>query len=654
MTSLEDRELLRQYAEQASAPAFDEMVRRHLDHVYSAAMRRVNGERTLAEDVVQTVFIDFARKAKNIPGDMPPGAWLHRHTGFIASKMIDKEHRRRHREQEAHTMNTIETNSHNTDWASTAPLLDAAMDSLSSADRDAIVLRFFEKRDFRSVGEALGTSDDTAQKRVSRAVDKLRTLLGKRGITSTSGALAALMVANSVQAAPERLANQISAASLAGAATAGSSGTLGGALAGLEMAARLKIAAAAIGLVATAGFAGSRLFTAPTTSTVLPNAVSTAAVESSPPEGEPTASIVANAEPMDVEALITAAAAEWKGGREGVAASATALGYISKVLPEHMEKALEIASKLGDRPAATLVTKNLLTHWAESHPFQALAWAQSGGAAGSQPQALPDGLLKMWAGGDPRALLNFVSKASAGSVRHSPLSESVIGTIFRTTAEKDPALALSDLRRLFTPTERSQALRGIFDTVQNDDQRATVARQVEKLKNDEIRVQARRSMIEHWARKAPSAAARYVEKAEPAWERTRLMDSLGMTWLQADPSTAAEWWVTHAPGPDTLVKVINIWSQTDPNAAGKWLAKQDPGPPSDAARMTFARQVADLDPESALRWAETVSDASMREGTIDHVFAGWHVRNATAANTFLQSSGWPKDRLTRLQVNSNK
>lgn len=108
---------------------------------------------------------------------------------------------------------------------------------------------------------------------------------------------------------------------------------------------------------------------------------------------------------MDVEALIAAAAVEWKGEREGVAASATALDYISKVPPEEMEKALEIASKLGDRPAATLVTKNLLTHRAESHPFQALAWAQSGGAAGSQPQALPDGLRKMWAAGDPRALL---------------------------------------------------------------------------------------------------------------------------------------------------------------------------------------------------------------------------------------------------------
>ncbi len=106
-TSIEDRELLRRYAEDASVPAFEELVRRHLDHVFSAALRRVNGDHSLAQDVTQTVFIDFARKAGRIAADMPPGGWLHRHTGFVACKMIDRERRRRIREHEAAIMNTI-------------------------------------------------------------------------------------------------------------------------------------------------------------------------------------------------------------------------------------------------------------------------------------------------------------------------------------------------------------------------------------------------------------------------------------------------------------------------------------------------------------------------------------------------------------------
>ncbi len=257
-TTAADHQLLRRYVESASAPAFEILVDRHLGHVFSAALRRVNGDHALAKDVAQTVFVDFARKASRIPGDMPPGGWLHRHTGFVASKMIDKERRRRAREQEAATMNATELD-HRADpeWSATAPLLDAALDSLPSSDRDAIVLRFFEERDFRSVGEALGMSDDSAQKKVSRAIDKLRSALARRGVASTGGALATLLVANSGHSAPAGLSSQIATQSLAGAATAG--GTLGGALSGLSTAARIKGAVALVALASAAGFAGSQL-----------------------------------------------------------------------------------------------------------------------------------------------------------------------------------------------------------------------------------------------------------------------------------------------------------------------------------------------------------------------------------------------------------
>ena len=651
MTSLEDRELLRRFAEQASASAFDELVRRHLDHVYSAALRRVNGERALAEDVAQTVFIDLARKAKRIPADMPPGGWLHRHTGFVASKMIDKERRRRNREQEAATMNAIDNLSDDADWASTAPLLDAAMDSLPSADRDAIVLRFFEQRDFRSVGEALGTSDDTAQKRVSRAVDKLRALLGNRGVTSTGGALAALMVANSVQAAPASLAGQVSAGSLAGAATAG--GTVGGALANLETAARLKLAAAAVALMGAAGFAGSKLAepensNASGLASGVGQTETTSPADAGPALPEQAADEPEPAGPMSVDELVAAAAAEWKGGRERMVATVTALGYLSKIEPGQLEAALKATARLADRPAAALVSKHLLSHLAETNPTQAYGYALNDESVKGQPDVV-DGVLRMWAGKDPRALLNYTAKRGAGSVYHSHLTEPVLGTIFRTTAGKDPAMALSDLRRLFNPTQRSQALRGILDTVQTDEQLTKVTKLIEEMGDSEIRVQARRAMVEHWAMRDAAGAAEYVAQAEPAWERTRMMDSLGMTWLLNDPATAAEWWVEHAPGPDTLVKVINIWAQSDPEAASRWLDKQKRGPTSDAARMTFARQVADLDPKNALLWADTVSDAEMREGTIDHVFANWHIRDAGAASKFLRECGWDAEQIRRLQ-----
>lgn len=91
------------------------------------------------------------------------------------------------------------------------------MDTLSPPERNALVLRFFEGRDFRSIGGALGVSDDTAQKRVSRALEKLRAVLQSRGVTSTGGALAALLTAYAVVPAPSAFAADLSLRALGGA-----------------------------------------------------------------------------------------------------------------------------------------------------------------------------------------------------------------------------------------------------------------------------------------------------------------------------------------------------------------------------------------------------------------------------------------------------
>ena len=653
ITPAEDRELLRDYVERASATAFDELVRRHLDHVFSAALRRVNGDHALAKDVMQTVFIDFARKAGRIAPDVPPGGWLHRHTGFVASKMIDRERRCRGREKEAAAMNMIaHSSSNDPEWESTAPLLDAAMDALPASDRDAIVLRFFERKDFRSVGVALGMSDDSAQKKVSRAIEKLRKVLNRRGVASTGGALAGVLAARSVEAAPPSLAGEISAQSLAGAATSG--GTLAGALAGLDTAARIKAAVAAVGLATAAAFAGPlfmppriplpRVDTAPG-----PRGRAAEIVEREGPRAQaPTPRPVS--QPMDVAALVAAAAAEWRGGWETIAGTAKALGFLSRITPGQMPRALAITAELKDEPAQALLSRYLLSHWAESEPREAMAWAR-GDESNVHQVDVVQGILEAWAGRNPEAVMGW--KRSATKVRPVRVSESVLGTVFRTMAKDDPEKALSRLVELPSPNHRGLALRGILDTVQTDADREKITAMIAGIREDDIRIQARRAVIEKWARRDAPAAAAFVEMAEPAWERTRLMDSLGLTWLQSDPASAAQWWVAHAPGPDTLVKIINVWAQQDPNAAGAWLGRRAPGPSSDAARMTFARQVADLDPESALRWAETVSEAGMREGTIDHVFANWHLRNPAQARAFLRQSGWPVERVARLQNTSN-
>jgi RNA polymerase sigma factor (sigma-70 family) len=220
----DDQQLLRRYASDGSEAAFGELVARHVNLVYSVALRRANGDTHLAQDVAQLVFTDLARKARSLPKNVVLAGWLHRATRFAAAQSIRTERRRQLREQEAVTMNTFKSES-TPDWEQIRPLLDEALDELSRADRDALLLRFMEQRSLAEVGHALGANEDAARKRVSRALEKLRAQLVRRGVTTTAAALSTAITVSAVQVAPAGLAATLTSGSLATAA-AGTGTTL--------------------------------------------------------------------------------------------------------------------------------------------------------------------------------------------------------------------------------------------------------------------------------------------------------------------------------------------------------------------------------------------------------------------------------------------
>ena len=214
----DDAELLTAYATRHSEEAFTELVGRHVALVYSAALRQVR-EPQLAEDVTQAVFIILARKARAVSRHTALSGWLCRVAHFVSRDALRAERRRQHREQIAcRTENSAET-----DWMHIAPLLDEVVAQLSEKDRNAIVLRFYERKSFGEVGSVLGVDADAAQKRVSRALEKLRIFFAKRGVNSTTAIIAEAISANSVQAVPAALAKSVTAVALAKGATAGGS-----------------------------------------------------------------------------------------------------------------------------------------------------------------------------------------------------------------------------------------------------------------------------------------------------------------------------------------------------------------------------------------------------------------------------------------------
>jgi RNA polymerase sigma factor (sigma-70 family) len=220
-----DSELLRRYAGTKSEEAFAELVRRHVNLVYSAALRQVNGDTHLAQDVAQTVFTDLARKAAPLARRSTLTSWLYTSAHFAAAKIARTENRRRDREEKLMrepSNNTAQEVGRVTpcapDWEKLRPMLDEVMHELKEPDREAILLRYFENRQFAEIGGKLGLNENAARMRVERALEKLRAVFLRRGVAATT-ALASVISANAVQIAPAGLAATLTSASLAGAGT---------------------------------------------------------------------------------------------------------------------------------------------------------------------------------------------------------------------------------------------------------------------------------------------------------------------------------------------------------------------------------------------------------------------------------------------------
>jgi uncharacterized protein (TIGR03435 family) len=221
MQELDDIALLRQYTEQNSEEAFAALVTRHINKVYSVALRHTRNPHS-AEEITQAVFVILAKKSSQLGKKVFLSGWLYETSRLTAVTFIRSEIRRARREQEAY-METLLNETASDVWPQIAPLLDEAMAGLGATDRHAVVLRFFDGKSMKEVGAVLGASEDAAKMRLNRAVEKLREFFTKRGVVLPGAVLTAAISANSVQAAPMVLAKTATAVAFAKGMTASSS-----------------------------------------------------------------------------------------------------------------------------------------------------------------------------------------------------------------------------------------------------------------------------------------------------------------------------------------------------------------------------------------------------------------------------------------------
>jgi uncharacterized protein (TIGR03435 family) len=221
MQKLDDNALLREYAERGSEEAFSTLVTRHIDKVYSVAMRHT-GNPAEAEEITQAVFVIFAKKSRGLGKGVLLSGWFYQTARLTSVTFIRSEVRRARRQQEAFMQNVVNESDAEV-WAQIAPLLDAAMAHLNEIDRHAVVLRFFDRKSMKEVGDAMGATEDAAKKRVTRALEKLRKYFSRHGVTSTTAIIGGAISANSVLMAPAPLAKSVAAVAIVKSAMVNSS-----------------------------------------------------------------------------------------------------------------------------------------------------------------------------------------------------------------------------------------------------------------------------------------------------------------------------------------------------------------------------------------------------------------------------------------------
>lgn len=255
----DDSLLLKQYVGDHSQTAFTALVQRHVNLVYSAALRQLGGDAHLAWDASQGVFLALAQNARRLVHHAALTGWLYTTTRYVCAKLVRTRQRARTREETASSMNEIlEEGPAEPDWSAVSDVLDDAMQELGPRDREALLLRHFEGRSFGEIGAVCGLGENAAQMRVKRATEKLRSRLAHRGITSTAAALGAALTAHGAATAPAGLANAAATLAFAGATTAASG--VAGSIAWLQFMGTTKLkvaAAAAVVALAVGGYLGS-------------------------------------------------------------------------------------------------------------------------------------------------------------------------------------------------------------------------------------------------------------------------------------------------------------------------------------------------------------------------------------------------------------
>jgi RNA polymerase sigma factor (sigma-70 family) len=612
----DDQELLREYTERRSEAAFGQLVQRYVDLVYSSAFR-IAGDPEMAKDVSQTVFLLLARKAGSIRLAVALPGWLYRVTCCQTKNAIRAEQRRRRREEEALSMaevNQPEVPS----WQEIAPLLDEAMQTLDKADQDAVIWRFFQQRNLREIGAALSISEDAAQKRLSRALERLRQHFVRRGRHVTVGALAGEMATHAVGAAPVGLAAQLAHASLA---HAGASTLLG------DLLSTVKFQAAVVALVFMSGVATPVVLQSMTSH---PASQPTVAQKSVPQPGPPQPAASAY---------------------QGSAAFARLKEYLLRLDNDHPnDSSLPDPDKISflvwslpakDYPLAWGLDKNfkwgelrvqfpldfLFPFWAKIDPPTALAAAETVGNCWNDDT--------QWMTEAEKVLAAFETVGNDWNHDWG----AALG-VLQTWAEQDANAALAYVQQSVPPQYRANALGRVLPPMAKSNLPAALA-QLAEIPAGLVHDHALNEIIGAAAQSEPMSAARYAATLPASKKRRDLLLNIAQKWAEKDITAACQWVETlpedtRARGYQSIISVMARRQPAQAAALLDNLVKIEPAL-GESCALEIAYKWANSDPAAAMDWTMKFPTELNRKPIIETVLKQWTSQDTRAAADFVAS-----------------
>ena len=635
---ISDHQLLQKHLRNPSGPALAKLVDRHLPLIHSVA-RRITTNDEAARDISQIVFLRLVKKASKLPKSLPLTAWCHRETHSASVDYVRSEVRRQKREKTAADLDAMKTSSES--WNQLTPEIDGAINELAESDRALVLLRYYNNKTFPEIARTLGINHDTARMRTNRALEKLRVILAKRGITTTTALLASTLPTNAVSSAPTSLATSITS-------TLQSAGTTTGALAFVKShllaLGSLSIGIAAVTIqqikinqltqtqrVAASPSSKNQRSTRSFAISKIPRAASFS---------EPDLlAIFANPDPAERLRLLH--------------------DYSLQLSTNQISEALELLrSKTPEWDSESkILTHLLLTRWAKADPEAAFSSLDRANFSLERGHSLS--ILSALAALDPKRTANWLTSPTNTRAYYPIVGHVLSGAIAKEWARQDPRAALEWAQTL-ADQQQAGAYSGVLGTIAATDPQQAASLAL-GLKGGDARDHILAEIAQSWARHSPVNALAWTSTLPPS-ARGRATSSALESWSKTHPEKAAQY-LDENPNPDYLKIITNEWSKRDPENTANWIASkmessqrdsalaetlwhwttQTPkaatawiealpaGNSRDQAIAGLAVAAVEFDPRSALEWSLKITAPSLRNDLSQHTFKAWSVTDPKIA-----------------------